>query len=288
MRTSLFPTALMLAALLGCGSPQSARTEDVARTMVPVPVCLDRLPRAGAGAIVSLSDAEYWSLLLPSYNREARTLPSQSRDCSGRRVPELQRRVAGVRPGALGQVVVSPAADAMKVVWLPVAGSEGGARGVLALTRQVDGYFEVYALGTHEGALAETRFGVERMGPDLLVLATEEHCAGEGVKARCRSEATLYGLRTGSLREMGRFVLSQHSKGSGRDAGLEIRFSASVDFRENSVVLSEHLSSVEPGRGEVRASDLERTFVRDKEGRLVASTPSLWGANGMPAAEVPR
>ena len=63
----------------------SSKTEDDARLVIPVPICLKRLPRATTpGAVVSLTSEEYWSLLLPSYDVGARTVDPRALDCSGR------------------------------------------------------------------------------------------------------------------------------------------------------------------------------------------------------------
>ena len=78
--------ALLGAVALSCaGSVRSSKTEDEARQLVPVPVCVQRLPRRAApGRVVALEASEYWSLLLPGFDARASLLDLKVPDCSGR------------------------------------------------------------------------------------------------------------------------------------------------------------------------------------------------------------
>ncbi|MET0412986.1 MAG: hypothetical protein ABW217_16895, partial [Polyangiaceae bacterium] len=59
--------------------------EDEARALIPVPICLERLPRQTTpNSVVSLSSEEYWGLLLPSFDRGSSSVDVSSPDCSGR------------------------------------------------------------------------------------------------------------------------------------------------------------------------------------------------------------
>jgi hypothetical protein len=270
-------------ASFACGSHvPRAGAEDVARSMVPVPICLERLPRAGDGGnLVALEEAEYWTLLLPGLTG-ADSDRSGLVDCSGRRLPEqLWVDAAKPRLARVAPAIVSPAADGMKVVWLPShQRTAKRVAGVLALTRAVDAYFEVYALGAHEGLATGTRFGVERMGPDLVLTATEESCLapkpGPDDAPRCRATTIVHSIRSGRLRLLGGFPVQDF--GTTSDLGgsdLELRFSASVDFADDAVLLNERLSVLDPVHGEVRSSELSRRLVV-LDDALVASAPSLW------------
>jgi hypothetical protein len=262
------------------GSVQSAKTEDEARLMVPVPICVKRLPRSAApGAIVSLSPNEYWSLLLPSFDDAAKTLDPSGEDCSGR------RSLASLSPQGVDRMTVDPdkltlaaAADGMKVLWLQShAMDDNTSSGLLALIRQLDSYLEVYAVGTHRGRPLGTQFTLERMGPRLVINALEEDCSGEGQERRCRATSSVYLMGTGALAAAATYPIEQIASASapGGLGMLEYRFSASADYRADAIALTEHLSVRSKGQGEIRSSDLERAF-HLKDGQLIASGESLW------------
>jgi hypothetical protein len=265
----------------GCkGNLQSAKTEDEARLMVPVPICVKRLPRAsGPGVVVSLSAEEWWSLLLPSYNRSRKTIDPSAPDCSGRRT------LAGSSPQGINSVPVdpekltlAPGADGMKVVWLQShAVDDKTHEGLLALTRQLESYMEVYAVGVHRARPEGSRFSLERMGPRLVIGATQEDCSGEGAERRCRATGSVYLMATGGLKAAASYPMEQFASARAPDGGglWEYRFSASADYRRESISLTEHLSVNAKGQGEIRVADLERNF-RLEDGQLIASGESLW------------
>lgn len=279
-KANLLARVLLGLACVGCaGSVQSAKTEDEARAMVPVPICIKRLPRAGTpGAVVSLSPDEYWSLLLPSFDRGQKTLDPSAEDCSGR------RSLQALSPQGIRSVKVDPeklvlaaAADGLKIVWLEShAIDDVTFAGLLALTRQRESYLEVYAVGVHRARPAGTRFSLERMGPRMVVNALQEDCSGEGQERRCHAMSSVYLMGTGALRAAAAYPIEQMANARSPGGGdAEYRFSASADYRETTIQLTEHLSVSAKGQGEIRASDLERTFRLDN-GQLIASGESLW------------
>lgn len=279
-------TCAALAALAALGSAcganlRSSCTEDQARSMVPVPVCLKRHQTQSPTTLVSRSPADYWRLLLPGFDAAGGELQALQRDCAGRPLPPALF-ADGVRSHLqLEQTTVAPVADGMRVVWLPShEATPGRALGLVALLRWAQTDVEIYALGLYEGALGVTEFAIERMGPSLIVTATEQRCAKVG--GRCRARVTLYGLHGGRLARLGSFATHQFHVLSGRDAGLELSFSASVDFHADAVVLNERLSTVDPRQGELRSSELERRLVL-KDRRLVATAPSLWAPHATDA-----
>ena len=273
---------LGVAALLGACKKNvlSSKTEDDARMMVPVPICLKRLPRATTpGAVVSLSSEEYWSLLLPSYDSGARTVDPMALDCSGRqslaRLSPPETRRIRVDPE---KITLAAGADGMKLVWLqshPL--SDGVFEGLMAIMRQRESYMEVYAVGIHRGQPSGARFTLQRMGPRLVVEALQETCAGNGADRRCSSSTYVYLMTTGALRNAASFPTEQVVRVPGRDdyGPTEYRFSASAEYRDTSIELTEHLSVTAKGQGETRSSDLQRAF-RLEKGQLLASGESLW------------
>jgi len=268
-----------LLCVTGCaGSPFSSKTEDEARLLVPVPICLQRLPRrASASNVVALSSPEYWSMLLPSFDSGASTIDLSRPDCSGRLT--LAGGAAGATSVAIrvDQMVLGSGSDGFKIAWLPVWSSDTKRSGLLALLRQRKDFLEVYALGVHPAVTSDVRFALERMGPALVVTALEERCSGEGDGRLCDAACTVYLMRSGQLQAQARFPVDHTVKvpATAAAGSSEYRFSASADYRPNGVVLTEQLSVREKGRGEVRSVELERTL-RLQDGHLVPSTESLW------------
>ena len=258
----------------------SSKTEDDARLMIPVPICVKRLPRASTpGAVVSLTPEEYWALLLPSYDGGARTVDPTALDCSGRQSlarlsPPDTKRIR-VDPE---KIVLAAGADGMKLVWLeshPL--SEGVFEGLMAIMRQKESYMEVYAVGIHRGFPGGTRFTLQRMGPRLVVEAVQETCNGQGGDRRCSSSTSVYLMTTGALRHAANFPIEQIARtpSSGDYGPVEYRFTASAEYRDTSIELTEHLSVTAQGQGETRSSDLQRAL-RLESGQLLASGESLW------------
>lgn len=261
------------------GSKVSSKTEDDARQMIPVPICVKRLPRGSEpGVVVSLTNEEYWSLLLPSYNRNDKTIDPSVPDCSGRlSVKSLSPEGTTSLPVDPERVSVSPGADGLKIVWLASHRlSEGRFQGLLAIMRQRESYMETYAVGVHRGRPEGTRFTLQRMGPRLVVEGTQEDCQGEAQERRCRAATSVYLMATGALKAAAAYPIEQAARASAKDGSpLEYRFSASADYKDTAIELTEHLAVSAKGQGEIRSSDLQRAF-RLEQGQLVASGESLW------------
>jgi hypothetical protein len=261
------------------GTPVSSKTEDDARQMIPVPICVKRLPRGSEpGVVVSLTPEEYWSLLLPSYNRNEKTIDPSQPDCSGRlSVKSLSPDGTTSLPVDPERTALAPGADGLKIVWLPShALSEGRFEGLVALVRQRESYMEVYAVGIHRGRPQGTRFTLQRMGPRLIVEGIQEDCQGDGSDRRCRAATSIYLMATGALRSAAGYPIEQAARANAKDGSpLEYRFSASADYKDTAIELTEHLSVSAKGQGEIRSSDLQRAF-RLEQGQLVASGESLW------------
>jgi hypothetical protein len=278
-RVRAFLGAFLAALAFACGGPvRSSRTEDEARKLVPVPICVQRLPRRAApGSVVSLSASEYWSLLLPGFDARGSTLDLTVPDCSGRStLGEDGKRgeTLAVKPEEL---VLGSGADGFKVAWLPLPAGVSSRTGLLALLRQRDQLLEVYALGTHSAGVGRSRLELERMGPALAVAAQEEQCRGSAAERSCSSACTVYLMSSGRLTAGARFPVDQRANAAvtGTTGRGEVRFNASAEYRADGIALSEKLTVSEPGRGEVRSFELQRTL-RLKGERLTASAESLW------------
>jgi hypothetical protein len=280
--------ALGVAAVAGCaGAVESSKVEDGARRSVPVPICLKPLPRHGAsGVMATLKPEDYWSTLLPSFDPSAGTVDRTSNDCSGRQLvggPELLQ-VEGPRTGpvkvAEGDATITPGPDGFKIVWLRTHRMTGGdAAGLLALMRAKEAYAEVYAVGTHRANAARARFTLERLGPEILVTATDDGCAGVKPNQPCETMLTAYLMRSGELVPGARFAIDRIAYGpaAGVSGNAQYRLTAAPVFQERSIRLVEQIVVRDASQGEIRKSDLERTFSLSNRTAFVASTESLWG-----------
>jgi hypothetical protein len=226
---------------------------------------------------------------MPGFAAEASSLDPTVPDCSGR--SRLESTVGGnaPRPIHAEEVVLGTGSDGFKVAWLPLLAKEDSRLGVLALVRQRQEFLEVYALGTHQGSVGSTRLSLERMGPALVVAALEEHCRGAEGERRCDAWVTVYLLANGQLSERARFPVdhSADARVSAAAGAAEYRFTASAEYQPSGIALSEKLSVLEQGRGEVRSIALERRLRLERD-RLVPSTDSLWAQTarqlGLPEA----
>jgi hypothetical protein len=278
-RRALCALGLVLSLCACAGNAASSKTEDDARRMIPVPICVKRLPRASQpGVVVSLTPEEYWSLLLPSYNRNDKTIDPSAPDCSGRlSIESLSPQGTTSLPVDPERITLAPGADGLKIVWLPSHPlAEGRFEGLLALVRQRESYMEVYAVGIHRGRPPGMRFTLQRMGRRLVVEGIQEDCQGDGEARRCRAATSVYLMATGALRSAAAYPIQQAAQAKAKDGSpLEYRFSASADYKDTAIELTEHLSVNAKGQGEIRSSDLQRAF-RLEQGQLVASGESLW------------
>ena len=280
--------ALGVLVLASCaGAVESSKLEDGARRTVPVPICLKPLPRHGAsGVLATLKPEDYWSTLLPSFDPSASTVDRTSADCSGRQLlggPELLQ-VEGPRTGPVkvgeADATVTPGPDGFKIVWLRMHRLTGGdAAGLLALMRAKEAYAEVYAVGMHRANAARARFAFERLGPEILVTATDEGCAGVKPNQPCETMLTAYLIRSGDLVPGARFAIDRvaYAPAAGVSGNAQYRLTAAPTFQERSIRVVEQIVVRDAAQGEIRKADLERTFSLSSRSGFAASTESLWG-----------
>jgi hypothetical protein len=279
-------SAIGLLSLVSCASAvESSKLEDAARRSVPVPICLKPLPRHGnTGVMATLKPEDYWSTLLPSYEPSAATVDRSSSDCSGRQLlsgSELLQ-VEGPRTGPVkvgeGDATVTPGPDGFKIVWLRTHRLAGGeSAGLLALMRAKEAYAEVYAVGVHRGNPARARFAFERLGPEILVTATDDGCTGVKAGQSCETSLTMYLMRSGELLPGTRFSIDRvaYAPAAGVSGNAQYRLTAAPVFQEKTIRVVEQIIVRDATQGEIRKSDLERTFTL-RRSTLTASSESLW------------
>jgi hypothetical protein len=274
------------AATISCaGAVESSKIEDGARRNVPVPICLKPLQRRGtSGVVPTLKPDDYWSTLMPSYDTGASTVDRDAPDCSGRQLltsPDLLQ-AEGSRTGPIkvtdGDVAVESGPDGFKIVWLRTHKfADGSAAGLLGLVRAREAYAEVYAVGLHKGSATRSRFAFERLGPEILVTATDDGCTGVKPNQSCETSLVSYLLSSGQLVAGARFALDRIQYGQAAGVGaVQYRLTATPVFQDRSIRLVEQVVIRDASQTEIRKSDLERTFQLRDRGRLVASSESLW------------
>ncbi len=282
---SAHPASFVLLVAGACASAvESAKLEDSARRNIPVPICLKSLPRHGAAGVVpALKPEEYWATVLPTYDAGSGTIDRSGPDCSGRQTlgsPELAE-AEGARSGAIkvsdGDAAVESGPDGFKIVWLRTHRfADGTAAGVLSLLRAREAYVEVYAVGLHRGDASKTHFAFERLGPDIVITAADEGCAGAKPDQSCETTMTAYLLRSGQFVVGARFALDRVQYGQAPEGRVQYRLTGTPVYQDRAIRVAETVVVRDATQTEVRKSQLDRTFQLKTDGTLVATNESLW------------
>ena len=290
---------------MGCASAvESSKREDQARREVPVPICLESLERHGqSGQVSALQPQDYWKMILPSYDTASGTVDMSAADCAGRQPFQGDQFLGaeGPRTGSIQvkpkDAIITPAADNFKVVWLRTHEfAEGVSAGPLALVRPREGHAEVYAIGTYRGRPKHSRFSLERMGPRILVTASDEGCAKAKEGSACETSMVIYVMSAGRLKASARIPLDRVQYGSapGIPGSVQYRLTATPVFEEKVVRVVEQVVLQDSSQTPLRKSHLERVFRLQGRGELRASKPSLWeqvkgqARTQPPAADTPQ
>jgi hypothetical protein len=273
---SLLATLLLASC---AGAVESSKTEDNARRVVPVPICLKPMPRhAQGGVVAALSADDYWKMVLPTFDRTGGSGSTAAVDCAGRPLAQRDEPAAGqpVRGGAMSEVVLGSGPDEFKIVWLRLREfPDDTAAGPLALVRPREAHAEVYAIGHYKGRANGSRFGFERLASNILVTALDEGCKKTGRSQNCESNLTLYLSRGGRLEPSGRLAVARVQTNPSAAGPAEYQLLATPTYRPTSVRVVEKIVVRDASQNEIRRSDLERIFVLRK-GELVSDTQSLW------------
>jgi hypothetical protein len=278
---------------------ESSKREDQARREVPVPICLESLERhAQAGKASTLQPEHYWKMILPSYDAAPGSIDMSATDCAGRQ-PFTGDEFLGAEGPRTGSIqvkakdaLITPAADKFKIVWLRTHEfTEGISAGPLALVRPREGHAEVYAIGTYRGRPKHSRFSLERMGPRILVTASDEGCAKVKAGSACETSMAIYVMSAGRLNASASIPLDRVQYGSapGVPGSVQYRLTATPVFEEKVVRVVEQVVLNDSSQTPLRKSHLERVFRLEGRGELRASKPSLWeqvkgGARAEPPA----
>jgi hypothetical protein len=146
------------------------------------------------------------------------------------------------------------------------------------LVRPREAYAEVYATGLYRGGEGRSRFGFERLGPDVLVTATDEGCTGVKPNQNCETTFVGYVMSGGELWPSARFALDriQYGHAPGIAGPVQYRLTATPVFQDRGIRLTEQVVVRDASQTELRKSDLERIFSLQERVKLVPSAPSLW------------
>jgi hypothetical protein len=271
--------------LSACSSAvESSKLEDRARREVPVPICLKALERRSTAGASSATPADYWSLVLPTYDVGTSMVDRGAPDCAGREVfsnplfQDADGARTGMIPAKIEDLVISPGANDFKVLWLRAQQfGNGDAGGPLALARPREGTAEVYAIGLYRGSAAASHFSIERLGPRMLVTASDEGCTNAKPGQACQTKLDVFLMNAGQLVPAANLVVDriQYGTSPGVVGGVQYRMTATPVFQPKALRVSEQVVVRDSTQTAIRKSNLDRTFVI-KGGTLEPSAPSLW------------
>lgn len=278
--------ALFFPLVLGaCSSAvESSKLEDRARREVPVPICLKALERRSTAGASTATPADYWSLVLPSYDVGTSMIDRGAPDCAGREVfsmpmyQDADGARTGMIPAKTEDLQISPGANDFKVLWLRAQQfANGDAGGPLALARPREGTAEVYAIGQYRGSATASHFSIERLGPRMLVTASDEGCTSAKPGQACQTKLDVFLMNAGQLVPAANLVVDriQYGTSPGVVGGVQYRMTATPVFQPKQLRVSEQVVVRDSTQTAIRKSNLDRTFVI-KDGTLQASAPSLW------------
>ena len=277
----------------GCAeSPPRLKTEDSARRVAPIPACIMYLPPkktpAGSAAFIrQIREDQYWKLVFPSFDDQKMELGSNANDCTGRPVlADWQLKGADPLRGTPlkvqeGDIVFGAGGDRLKVVWLrshKYAGGDYG--GAIALVRTMDNFVEAYGIGVLRGRPERMRLQLERMGPEVIITATDEGCIGSDPQAPCESRLQVFLPRGGKLVNIADIPLERRAFSTSTELGMkgatEYRMTTAPEFKAGTIKLFEQVLVRDDRGRELRKAELFRVFTLQDDGQMTASETSLW------------
>jgi hypothetical protein len=288
VRSSAPPVALFALAL-GCGSAaKEPHMEYGARELAPVPACVTTLQarREKTGLVRSTSEQGYWRLVFPNFDTEKQALPEDAIACTGRNLLADPAFQGGewIRHYPLaveeGEILLGSGGNSLKALWLRTHKfADGTEAGPLALVRTKEDSAEVYAVGVYRGQTKRPYFGLERIGPEVVVSVSDEGCTGNTKREPCLSVTTLFLPRRGELVRMTAFATDRRDYVDRGEPGspdrIEYRLTSTAKYAAEGVDVFEEITAKDTMGRELRRAELERKFiVRDTE--LVPSEGSLW------------
>jgi hypothetical protein len=137
----------------------------------------------------------------------------------------------------------------------------------------------MYALGAYRGNSKQSRFGLERMGSELLVTALDDRCTGRGANDPCDTTLVAYLPWSGELKELTQIPLQRVRFATGSEPGvsgkLEYTLVTSPSFKPGGIVLLEQVSAKDADGHELRKAEHQRMLSWSHD-RMSADADSLW------------
>jgi hypothetical protein len=273
--------ALVLAA---CAEPtERPRTEDEARLVAPLPACVVQAStRSKSGVAVSLKEEGYWRLVYPAWDGKAEP---HVHACTGADLAK-DPLLAGGAPlhdkVEEGDVQLAGGGDRLRAAWLrSVKFEDGTVGGAFALVRASAAAVELFAVGTYRGHPEKVRISIERLGPEVIVVATDDGCTGRAAGAPCDATSQVFLPREGELKRVAKFAIERVAYKVDSEPGIrgrfEYRLSSAPSYLVGGIALQEQVTVKDDLARDVRKAELNRSFTFGPGGdNMVASDDSLW------------
>jgi hypothetical protein len=270
-------------ALAACAAPTTSRSADPTRATTPVPTCFRRLPaRSPTGFARQMPEREYWDLVVPGLSAQ-HPPTEQTLACNGVAVFGADTFAgSSFQPAAIeeGRLTYGGGINRLRVLWL--RSHEGPAprqAGPLALVRIMEEGAEVYGVGAYRGHPEKSRFGIERLGGELVVVATDDQCASAGPSDDCDTLMILYLPSAGRLAPLAVLGVERTRFATGLEPGivgaLKFKLTSSPSFQPDGVHVVEQITVTDSIGKVLRRAELERLYVLQGS-RLESAEPSLW------------
>jgi len=273
-----------LTALWGCAEPTKSVSADPTRAMTPVPSCVRRLPKkASSGFARQIPEKDYWGLVVPDAQNHLESVNATTLDCAGEHVfasPLFEGATVDGSAVDEGRITYGGGVNRLRVVWLRSHQTqEKTSAGPLALVRVLDDYVEVYGVGAYKGEPEKSRFGLERLGGELVVTAVSDGCAGANPQGSCDTTLHVYRPVAGRLDTLAEIGLERVRHASGIEPGItgDLRFklTSSPEFKKDGIHVIEEVAVTDEAGHTVRKAELERAFLLDRS-KVNATAESLW------------
>jgi hypothetical protein len=160
---------------------------------------------------------------------------------------------------------------------------DGTAGGALALVRASAGAVELFAVGVYRGRPEKSRITIERLGPEVIVVITDDGCTGRAPAKdpSCEALTQVFLPREGELKRVAKFSTERIAYKVDSEPGIkgrfEYRLSSAPQYIVGGIALQEQVTVKDDLGRDVRKAELNRSFTFGPGGdTMVASDDSLW------------
>jgi hypothetical protein len=282
----------VVTAVVACSStpPPAQNLEDRPRRMAPLAACLTRLPprKGSAGAMRAIPEEQYWKFVFPMFDEGKNELPRGALACTGDKIlddPLLKdgEPLRGAWPEKVegGDVGFGGGGDRLRLVWLKSHKfADGTVGGAIAMTRAVDDFAEVYAIGVYRGRPDKTRLGIERIGAELVPYALNEGCTGRAPNTPCETVQTMFVGRRGTLHRVAEVALERVEYRDNTEPGtlgrMEYHLTTTPKYLPTGLRVLEQIKVLDEKGRPMRKAELERLFTINGSKPMQESDLPLW------------